>query len=230
MNAIDAYLALLFSSLATHHPAVDIVLSAVSNSNFLKGQALMLMFWWVWFYPRAQQLISRRVLIVALVGCVLALGIGRVLVATLPPRLRPINNPEYHFQLPFSVRFQRGDASSFPSDHAVLFFALATGIFLADRRVGSLAFGYVSAIVCFPRLWLGYHYFSDIVVGALIGAGVVLLINQRKIGSAISSPLLRLMETKPQFFYMGLFLFSYQVSELFDSIRDALGLLHAFLP
>lgn len=128
------------------------------------------------------------------------------------------------------MRFQRADASSFPSDHAFLFFALATGIFLADRRVGSLAFGYVSAIVCFPRLWLGYHFLSDILAGALIGAVVVLLFDQRAVRSAISGPVLGLMETKPHLFYMGLILFSYQVSELFNSIRDALGLLHLSLP
>src|SRR5690348_14507130 len=105
MNAIDAYLAQFFGSLATHHPTADIVFSVIANSYFLKGQVLMLMFWWLWFYPRPQQLYSRRVLVAALLGCVLSLGIGRVLVATLPPRLRPINNPAFHFQLPFPVRF-----------------------------------------------------------------------------------------------------------------------------
>lgn len=53
MNAIDIYLAQLFSSLATHHPTVDVVFSVIANSSFLKGQILMLMFWWVWFYPRS---------------------------------------------------------------------------------------------------------------------------------------------------------------------------------
>ena len=226
MNPIDAYSAQVFSSLASHHPRIDWYLLRMSSNHFLKGQIVMLIFWGLWFYPGPQRDHCRRVLVSALLACVLALGVGRVLVWSLPPRVRPINNSAYHFDLRVPVTFEGKDASSFPSDHAVLFFALATGIFLADKRIGALALGYVSAFVCFPRLWLGYHYFTDILVGALIGAGVVLLLNLRTTRSAIGRLVLGLLDVKPHFVYMGLFLFSYQVSEMFDSVRDLLAAVH----
>ena len=60
--------------------------------------------------------------------------------------------------------------SSFPSDHAALFFTLAVGIYFASRRAGWFCFIYYSLqFICLPRVYLGEHYSTDIVAGAAIG-------------------------------------------------------------
>ena len=60
--------------------------------------------------------------------------------------------------------------SSFPSDHAALFFTLAVGIYFASRRAGWFCFIYYSLLfICLPRVYLGEHYPTDIVAGAAIG-------------------------------------------------------------
>ena len=55
--------------------------------------------------------------------------------------------------------------NSFPSDHAGLFYALATTIFLVSRRTGIIMFIYVTLVVIVPRLYLLLHYPTDIMAG-----------------------------------------------------------------
>lgn len=64
---------------------------------------------------------------------------------------------------------------SFPSDHAVGGFALATPFLLGRRRIG-LVLGAMAALLAFCRVAVGTHYPSDVIGGASIGAGAALLI------------------------------------------------------
>ncbi|MFH1867037.1 MAG: phosphatase PAP2 family protein [Patescibacteria group bacterium] len=61
-------------------------------------------------------------------------------------------------------------AKSFPSDHAALAFVLAVGLWQLNRK-WLLAF-IIASIIALARVYVGVHYFSDVVVGALIG-GVI---------------------------------------------------------
>jgi len=63
---------------------------------------------------------------------------------------------------------------SFPSDHAALVFAIATSIFLVDRRWGS-AFLIIAALVSIGRVLAGVHFPSDVLVGAALGAACAVL-------------------------------------------------------
>jgi len=60
----------------------------------------------------------------------------------------------------------------FPSDHAVLFFALATGLFMAHRKLGIAAYAWVIVAICFPRLYLGIHWPTDVIAGAAVGVAL----------------------------------------------------------
>ena len=62
------------------------------------------------------------------------------------------------------------DWSAFPSDHAVMYSALAVGLCFVSLRLGLFATVYVVCAICFPRAYLGYHYPTDLLVGAVIGA------------------------------------------------------------
>jgi undecaprenyl-diphosphatase len=65
---------------------------------------------------------------------------------------------------------------SFPSDHATCSFALATAVFLVNKRWGA-AFFAAAALVSVGRVLVGVHYPSDIVVGALLGCLVAYLVH-----------------------------------------------------
>lgn len=224
MNPIDFHIAQFFSSLASEYWRLDWLLYAAAQSYFLKGEVLMALFWAAWFRKLSNEAMIQEALVATLIACMLGLGIGRALVYTLPYRARPIDNTVFKYNVPYPVdRSDAHDWSSFPSDHAILFVALAAGIFCAWRFAGAIALVYVAVVVCFPRLYLGYHYLTDLLVGALIGAGIVWLFNQPQIRTQITRIPLRFHRQKPQLFYAVLFLLSYQIAELFNPARHVMS-------
>lgn len=58
---------------------------------------------------------------------------------------------------------------SFPSFHATISFAAAVVLAYFDKR--RKPFFYIMAIlISFSRIYLGYHYFLDVIIGAFVGA------------------------------------------------------------
>jgi undecaprenyl-diphosphatase len=201
--------------------AFDEALGALATYNLIKGGLVMALVWWAWFRSAQDRRAGdRRHLIATLIGCLAALGVGRLLVVVLPFRVRPLHDSDLHLVVPFGLDDSLlAKASSFPSDHAVLFFGLATGLFLLSRRVGTVVALYTFVVIGLPRMYLGFHYFSDIVAGAAIGAGICWLANRFLAGSRGVQWLERWSSAQPMYFYPLLFLVTYQIAELFDSSR-----------
>jgi undecaprenyl-diphosphatase len=65
----------------------------------------------------------------------------------------------------------RSHDPSFPSDHATGGFALAFGIWLYDRTIGSVLL-VLAATLALARVYVGTHYPGDVIGGALIGIAV----------------------------------------------------------
>ena len=147
--------------------------------------------------------------------------LGVILANALPFRLRPFHQPGIDFRLPFGITTDiLGGWSSFPSDHATLFSGLFTGIFLISRRLGFLSIFYVFLVVLIPRIYLGFHYPTDILAGILIGCVCVLLANRSMIKKPLTDPVLEWSEKHPGLFYGLFFLVSYQTVDLFEDIRE----------
>lgn len=110
-------------------------------------------------------------LVIACVALALLLtgGVDNLLVKPYFQRLRPINDPEvsqYLYILPGLYT----KTYSFFSSHATNTFAIATFISLLVRsRRLTVAMAVFAMANCWTRLYLGMHYPSDIVVGAVWG-------------------------------------------------------------
>ena len=76
----------------------------------------------------------------------------------------------YVTPLPDGSLPQNANHHSFPSAHSANWFALATVAFLFYRRSAKFLFP-LAAAVAFSRVYNGVHYPSDILAGALVGAG-----------------------------------------------------------
>jgi undecaprenyl-diphosphatase len=108
--------------------------------------------------------------------------------------------------------------NSFPSDHAALFFALATLICINNRRLGAFAFLW-AALTSSARIYLGYHYPTDILGGAALGIFMVLLFQRLPI-PRVANRLLDWERSASSSFYAAAFLVSYQAGTLFNDFRE----------
>lgn len=78
------------------------------------------------------------------------------------PRPRP------YVTLVFQPLIEPNFTSAFPSGHASLYFALATAIFLLNRRWGYW-FLAGAVLIALGRVYVGVHWPADVLVGAGVG-------------------------------------------------------------
>ena len=201
-----------------------------SGNNLVKAGVLLMLFWGAWFRTGPQQKAAQLHTVATLIGCFVAMVVARILVLTLPLRARPLHEPGLDFTLPIGVDPGIMDGwSAFPSDHATLFYALAAGLFFIHRWLGMAAVLYVTVFIALPRIYLGYHYPSDIVAGALLGSLVVLACQQRRVMDNLVAPIWRRSVTHPSSFYPMFLLVTYQVADLFDNSRELLRFCKQFV-
>jgi undecaprenyl-diphosphatase len=112
----------------------------------------------------------RRAAVLATAAAGLALLVDQP-IANAVDRVRPYVTHPAHAHLLIS----RSHDPSFPSDHAAGAFAFALGLWLYDRTIGAVFF-VLAAVLAFSRVYVGTHYPGDVAGGALVGAGVALLL------------------------------------------------------
>jgi undecaprenyl-diphosphatase len=195
----------------------DELVVLVSGNNFIKGALVVAVIWYLWFQNKDAP--KKRECLLAGVGAgFFGLAIAKVLTWAIV-RPRPLNVPQLAMRIPYGIKAVSWEGlSSFPSDHAVLFFALATGIFFASRRTGWLMFIYVSALICLPRVYLGVHYPTDILAGAAIGVFTGWLLHLPAIQKPLTKWALQSLDARPGQFYAFSFLLTYVICELFDPV------------
>lgn len=218
---LDHGIAVWINQLAGQDGSLDRFVYNVADSAIFKGGLFMAYFWWQWFRRDEDAVERRQTIITALAGGIIAIAIARVLQMVLPFRDRPIHNDALELTLPIGMDAQNLDGwSSFPSDHAVLFFALAAAMWRLHRGAGLLAFLWTALVICLPRMYLGYHYATDILAGAIVGVLVMLatfLVLQPRF---LGAPLLRWESAHATSFYCVAFLASLELAVLFQDVRQ----------
>lgn len=198
------------------------------QNQMFRGGIVLAAYWWFWFAGSGERrAANRQAILVVLIATVASLFAARMLALALPFRPRPMIVPGIGYHAPsqfFGSTVE--DWSSFPSDHAALFFALAFGLFRLSRPLGAALMAWVTVWICIPRIYAGLHYPSDILAGALIGIAAVLLTGtaMRLRGGAPGRRLMALVEAVegrwPQLFYAAAFALSFEIAMLFDDVRN----------
>ena len=87
-------------------------------------------------------------------------------------RVRPCNNPNWTTKIRLLIDCSSG--YSFPSSHAANHFALASffAFLFAHKRIISLIGILWASIISFAQIYVGVHYPSDIIAGALLGMAI----------------------------------------------------------
>ncbi len=226
MNIFDASIMDFLNGFSQTSRSFDALMVFIADDNFIKGGVIVSILWFFWFQKSSKIIFNRECIIIAIISCLVAMVVARVMASSLPFRLRPILNTDLNFVKPFgSTAASLESWSSFPSDHAVMFFSLATGIFLISKKVGILTYLYVLIFICFPRVYLGYHYATDILAGAIIGVLITLIVSTNKISQPVSQKVFQFSSRYTGLFYTLFFLLAYEISRLFFEIRVAGGYL-----
>ncbi len=125
----------------------------------------------LWFLRKEH----RRMIVLSLVSAAIARGVFVTIIRFLYHRARPVPVEALH-------RLVVNTEWSFPSGHAAFFFALATGIFLYNKKLG-VVYYVLAALMGIARIFIGVHWPTDILVGAALGMltalGVDLVLRNR---------------------------------------------------
>ncbi|MBB5508315.1 phosphatase PAP2 family protein [Paraburkholderia atlantica] len=220
MNSFDSTIETYLSSIHFGHFATQSI-QAIADLYTFKGLVLIAVLWWIWFQQDAHAERRREIVLATLLSGVVALFVGRLLAHWLPFRVRPIYSTELHLQFASGATkaAQLSDWSSFPSDHAMLWMAIATGIFLVWRGIGVLALLYTAVFICLPRAYLGFHYPTDLLVGAAVGIAITLILTRDAIRTRYATPMLRWIERHPGPAAMLAFILCLQLVTQFEELR-----------
>ncbi len=219
MNSFDAGIIHFLNSFSQKSMFFDRLMNFIVDDYFIKG-AIILSFLWAFWFQKGGKINNKKGVIIGFLSTFIAIIVGRILELTLPFRIRPVYNPGLTFLRPYRFSEYGLDSwSSFPSDHAVMFFALATSVFLMSKKIGTLVYLYVFLIICFPRMYLGLHYPTDILAGAMIGTLITIFVARFKMGDSIANKILEFSRKYEGLFYALFFLLSFQIATMFFEIR-----------
>ena len=226
MNNFDSSVIKAIHNFSANSHRLNDFIYFISENDFIKGCVVVSVIWFFWFQSNDNDnMIVRKKVINTLLSSIIAISIGLLLVQILPYRTRPLVNPDYasFFPFPLSTAPWFGKMSSMPSDHAVLFSAFATGIFLISKKTGLLTFLYAALFIFLPRVYLGYHHPTDILGGAALGILVTLLFSIRAISDPISTRVVAFSYKHSGIFYLLFFWICFQIATVFSSAHTILA-------
>jgi undecaprenyl-diphosphatase len=233
MSDFDGALLSFLNQYSQRSWTFDRLVVLLSDTVLAKGYLILPLFWWAWFGRGDRQEENQRTVILTIAAGFVAVFLARFLQLTLPHRPRPLHTVDLHFLVPYSTPATHfSDWSAFPSDHASLFFALATGLYFISPILGTLAMVHAGLLVSLPRIYLGLHFPTDVVSGAMVGVAVMSLVwKSRSSWRVLVNPVLGWSRTYPQFFFPCFFLLTAELAHLFEDTRAlAEGLWHTVKP
>lgn len=114
---------------------------------------------------------TRKIGVMSLCALFLSVIIDNVILKNLIARTRPCDVIEG-----LTCLIQRPTDFSFPSGHTGSSFAAAVILFLGLPKKYSFTAIILAALIGFSRLYVGVHYLSDVIGGAVIGTMIAVLV------------------------------------------------------
>lgn len=171
MIELDDRLTQWINGLSGHVPALDQFMIAVSAFGVPILVLAVALQWWSGSDRRR----TRHALIASGLAFILGLTINQFILFMLF-RMRPYDAGITHLLIAPSAD------PSFPSDHATASFAIAAALLLQGLPKRGFAFLLAAILVSFSRVYIGIHYASDVLGGALTGivAAIVVTLAYRR--------------------------------------------------
>ncbi|MCY9667401.1 undecaprenyl-diphosphatase [Paenibacillus alginolyticus] len=155
LTQIDYFVFKAINDTAGSLPFIDGIMRFLSqDAEYLFYLGIIL----YWFTRKRE---NRKMVMESLVSACLAFGIGMI-VSHLVYRDRPFVTHHVHKLIDHAAN------ASFPSDHSIGAFVIATAIWLFRKKAGFIWL-LLAAFISLSRIWNGVHYPFDVITGALLG-------------------------------------------------------------
>ncbi len=159
MYNVDVAVTQMVNGWAGQMPLADFVMIWLSSLGVPVLVLAVGLQWW----RRANRPGVRHTLVASGLSFLLGLALNQVILL-LVHRIRPYDQGVTHLLIAPSAD------PSFPSDHATAAIAIAATFLLHGQRRTGLAFLAAALLVMISRVYIGTHYASDVVGGALTAA------------------------------------------------------------
>ncbi|MCU1291577.1 MAG: phosphoesterase PA-phosphatase related protein [Bryobacterales bacterium] len=217
-DSIDRMIVTHLNHFAGRSTFIDAVILLLADEA-LWAVLLVCCLWYFWFRKSSDVQRVRERLLAGVLGTAISGAVSRILQVTVHSHARPLHDPSLGFHVILGVDPEAHNHwNSFPSDHAAIYFALATITAGQSRVAGGVAY-ILAFLSAFARVYAGYHWPSDIFGGAATGIACVLL-TRVLLPSRPITWALQLESRKPAAFYSAAFLLCYMVATLFIDTRD----------
>ena len=159
MYKFDVAVTGAINGLAGAFPTIDLILIWLSSL----GVPILVLAVGVQWWRRANRRGVRHTLVASGLSFLLGVALNQVILL-LVHRIRPYDQGVTHLLIAPSAD------PSFPSDHATAAISIAATFMLNGLRRTGLAFLAAALLVMISRVYIGTHYASDVVGGALTAA------------------------------------------------------------
>jgi membrane-associated phospholipid phosphatase len=153
----------LINEFARDTPWLHPLMIGYADDGIVVFAALLLAGWWI--ARRSGDLDLLAAAMWAPLGVLAAVAINQPIVAALHVARPYVVLPD------IVVLAHRGTDGSFPSDYAVLAGALAAGLWLVDRKLGTVAV-IAAAAMAFTRVYIAAEYIRDVLAGLTLGTAI----------------------------------------------------------
>jgi undecaprenyl-diphosphatase len=155
---MDAALTHWINSFAGISPVFDQMVILITQLGVPVIVALVMLQWWV----RTGRQHVRHVAVCSGLAFLLGLAFNQVIILFVH-RIRPYDSGVSQLLIDRSVDW------SFPSDHATAAMAVAGAFIMQGLPKRALALFTMAALICLSRVYVGTHYVTDILGGAVTG-------------------------------------------------------------
>jgi undecaprenyl-diphosphatase len=155
---IDTWLFNIINS-GMANPATDSLMPILTDKNTWLPIYIVLFIWLIWKGGTR----GRITFILLIIGIIASDQISSSIMKPFFDRIRPC-----HELSDINLLVSCGAGKSFPSSHAANSFTAATILFWYNKSWGKYAF-ILAGLIAFSRVFVGVHYPSDILTGAVLG-------------------------------------------------------------
>lgn len=159
MHSLDITVTQLVNGLAESSPFLDAIMIWISAAGIPMLVIAVACQWWA----KTDRQSTRHVLVGAGLAFFLGLAFNQIILLFVD-RVRPYVTGVTDLLIAPSLD------PSFPSDHSTAAFAIAMTFAVNSMPRRALWFGMAALVVAFSRVYIGTHYASDVLGGALTGA------------------------------------------------------------